>query len=71
MYKKVKLPVHPASLDLLTSSGGEAGGITQQIGATFFPAEALQQKTAVVNQDGKFEFKVRVKKILLLAGANF
>lgn len=37
---------------------GEAGGITQQIGATYFPVEAIRQKTAVVNQDGKFEFKV-------------
>ncbi|WYZ45438.1 hypothetical protein EsH8_VIII_000754 [Colletotrichum jinshuiense] len=37
---------------------GEAGGITQQIGATYFPVEAIKQKTAVVNADGAFEFKV-------------
>ncbi|CCW63677.1 unnamed protein product [Phytomonas sp. EM1] len=44
--------------------GGEAGGITQQIGATFFPREALVAATKEINE--KYQYKLNVPGLLII-----
>lgn len=44
---------------------GEAGGITQQIGATYVPGENIAQRTASLRKDGQ-EFELKVPGLLII-----
>jgi translation initiation factor 5B len=43
---------------------GEAGGITQQIGATYFPMDTLQDKTKTLSE--KFQLAIKVPGLLVI-----
>lgn len=45
---------------------GEAGGITQQIGATFFPVEAIKQKTARLSTQLKKKLEYKLPGLLVI-----
>ena len=44
---------------------GEAGGITQQIGATYVPGDNIRQRTASMRKDGE-EFQLKVPGLLII-----
>jgi translation initiation factor 5B len=46
--------------------GGEAGGITQQIGATYFPGETIKQKTAELMESLGRDLELRVPGLLII-----
>ena len=49
---------------------GEAGGITQQIGATYVPGDALRKRTASLVKDAELELKLPGLLIIDTPGAR-
>ena len=49
---------------------GEAGGITQQIGATYVPGDAIRKRTDVLRKGKDFELKLPGLLIIDTPGAR-
>ena len=66
LFTHQSLLIHTTGSHLVHTSGsqdGEAGGITQQIGATFVPAESIEKRTESLRAGKAFDMKLPGERV--------